>query len=91
MDLGSLSKVGCGLFATLYQGTLVDDESVGNIVLINVAYVLNGLAANPFGGYNFNITKPDVGFETHLAGLLSELGDFGWTSIITGKSKKPLV
>ena len=91
MDSRSLSKGGCDLFDLLFQSKLVKNEPIGNIILVNVAYVLNRLTANPFGSYNFNISKPDIGIETHLAGLLAEFGHFGRTGIVAGKSKSPLV
>ena len=63
------------IFGLLVLRTLLLDHPVGQVVLVDIADVLDRLTADPFEGDDFDIIEPDVGIKGPFGGDLAQLRD----------------
>src|SRR4051812_14164000 len=72
-------------------GALLRHELVGDEVLINVAHVADGLAADALGGNLLDVAEPDVPVEAALLGLVPQLSHAGGTGVVRRKGEQAFV
>src|SRR5262249_12425713 len=72
-------------------GSLLLDQPVGEVVLVDVAHVLHGLAADLLRGNELDIVEPYIGIKSALFCLLAKLLNSPRPRVVGGKGKQPFV
>jgi hypothetical protein len=60
-------------------------QLVGDVVLVNIADVSDGLLADVFGYFELYIAEPDVWVETVCGGLFAQARDTIGPRVVTGR------
>ena len=61
------------------------DLTIGKVVLVNVADVLNGFLADILGRNIFDVAEPNVRIESLRLSLLAKLSNAGRTCVVGSK------
>src|SRR4249919_455544 len=70
---------------------LLQRERVGDVVLVDVADVLHGLASDPLGGNPLDVVEPDVRVQPALLGFTAQLTKASGPAVVGGKREQLLV
>jgi len=77
----------------LSQGAPLYDvyhSAVGNIVLINVAHIVDRLPPNLARGHELDVIEPLIRIQPRRFGLSPQPGDARWPALYEARANKPL-
>src|SRR5262245_9664161 len=60
-------------------------QFVGDVILVDVAHVVDRLPPHPLSGYSFHVAEPDVGIETATPRFCAEAGNARWAAVVCGE------
>ena len=68
---------------------VVHDQAIGHVILVDVADVRHGLAADAFRGYLFDVAEPDVRVKssTHVTQQLHDVAANRMDAVVFGQKK----
>lgn len=75
----------------LFAGHFIDDQPIGDVILIDIADVGYRLGANFFCRHIFDVTEPDVRVKSSLFSHGAQAGDTRRTRVIGGKGKQRFI